>query len=192
MAPVMRSPGALPRGLRLAFVLLLVAGFFVAGAPARACSCAEIDIDSWLSDADGAFVGRWLDRAEIGDGMAAVTFEVERVVKGSFGPTAIVRTNAQGSACGLEPLGRSRTGLILQLHGDGVWSSGLCSMVPPAQLLAVGGDRPPDPDVAAVSAGWSPSSKALASVVVTVALMLLVLVWFARRRAATTGGSDVA
>jgi hypothetical protein len=150
-------------------------------------------MDTWLREADGAFVGRWIDRAEVGDGMAAVTFEVEHVIKGSFGPTAIVRTNAQGSACGLERLGRSRTGLLLQREGDGVWTSGLCSMVPPAQLLAVGGERPPDPDVAAVSAGWSPSSKAIAGVVITVAVVLLALVWFARRsRAATTGGSDVA
>ena len=70
---------------------------------------------------DGAFVERWNDRSEIGGGFAAVTFEVQRVVKGSFGPKAIVRTNAQGSACGLELLGNPRIGLLLDRTGDGVW-----------------------------------------------------------------------
>jgi hypothetical protein len=52
------------------------------------------------------------DGGSIGNGFAAVTFEVERIVKGSFGPKAIVTTNAQGSACGLELLGPARTGLL--------------------------------------------------------------------------------
>ena len=102
MAPVMRSPGALPRGLRLAFVLLLVAGVLVAGAPARACSCAEMDLGSRLPEADGAFVGTYVDRDPLSDGRAAWTFVVERVVKGPFGPTAIVRTSGDGASCGIE------------------------------------------------------------------------------------------
>ncbi len=192
MAPVMQSPGALPRGLRLAFVLILMAGVVVAGAPARACSCVEMDLGSRLPEADGAFVGTFVERETIDERRVAITFEVERVVKGEFGPRAIVRTDASGASCGLE-FYSPQAGLLLDLASDGVWESSLCQQVEPNELLAVGGDRPPDADVAAVSAGWSPTSKALASVVVTVALTLLVLVWFARRRgAATTGGSDVA
>jgi hypothetical protein len=126
-------------------LVALVAGLLVPGAPALACSCAPPDLASWLPEADGAFVGRWIDRAETGDGMASVTFEVERVVKGTFGPKAIVRTNAQGSACGLERLGGYRTGLLLQRGLNGVWESNLCSMVPSAELLAFAGEPlPPD------------------------------------------------
>jgi hypothetical protein len=90
--------------------------------------------------------------------MAAVAFDVERVLKGAFGPEAIVRTNAQGSACGLELLGAPRTGLLLRRGADGIWESDLCSMVTPSELLAVGGDQPPDPAIAPVSAGWEPVS----------------------------------
>jgi hypothetical protein len=190
MAPVMPSPGARARSFRLAVLLVLVAGVVIGGSPAHACSCAQPDLATWLPEADGAFVGRWVDRAEVGDGMAAVTFEVERVVKGVFGPKVIVRTNAQGSACGMEQLGRSRTGLLLQRGSDGVWESSLCSMVAPAQLLAVGGGHAPDPDVAAVSAGMSTLWFAL--IIPPAAIALLVLVWVIRRGRSRPEESDVA
>ena len=190
---MMRSPGALARGLRLAFVLLLVAGVLVAGVPAGACSCVEMDLGSRLPEADGAFVGTFVDRSQISDQLASITFDVERVVKGEFGPRAVVRTNAYGASCGLEFLDGPRTGLLLDRASDGVWESSLCQQVQPGALLAVGEDRPPDPDVAAVGVGWSLGSKALVSLAVAVALAMLVFAWFARRRrAATTGGSDVA
>ena len=194
MAPVMRSPGALPRGLRLAFVFLLMAGVFVAGAPARACSCVEMDLASRLPEADGAFVGTYVDRDPLGDGRAAWTFLVERVVKGPFGPTAIVRTSGSGASCGIE-LYDARAGLLLDRANDGVWESSLCQQVPPNELLAFAQTSdPPDSTIAPIGTGWSTGSKAgLMGVVVAVVLTLLVLVWFARRRrAATTGGSDVA
>jgi hypothetical protein len=143
-------------------------------------------LERWLPDADGAFVGRWVDRAEVGNGFAAVTFEVERVIKGSFGPKAIVRTNAQGSACGLEMLGPARTGLLLMKATDGVWESDLCSMVTPSQLLAVGGDHPPDPTIAPVSAGWEPVSL-LAIVVSAIVVAIVSLSWLRRRRASSDG-----
>jgi hypothetical protein len=189
----MRAFDAHRRGFRLGIVLMVVAGTLIAGSPASACSCAQPDLATWLPEADGAFVGRWVDRTEIGDGTAAVTFDVERVLKGSFGPTAIIRTNAQGSACGLERLGRSRMGLLLQLDADGVWSSGLCSMVPPAQLLAVGDATPPDPDLAAVSAGWSLGGKGLVGALVAAGLALFALLVFlvVRRRASRPESSDV-
>ena len=139
-----------------------------------------------IARSDGAFVGRWVDRAETGDGFAAVTFEVERVVKGSFGPKAIVRTNAQASACGLELLGAARTGLLLNRAAGGVWESSLCSMVTPSQLLAVGGDRPPDPAIAPVSAGWEPVSV-LAIVVSAIVLAIVGVLWLRRRRASSDG-----
>jgi hypothetical protein len=185
MAPVV-SPGARSRSFRLAVLLALFAGVMIRGSSAYACSCAEPDLATWLPEADGAFVGRWVDRAEISGGMAAVTFEVERVVKGAFGPKAIVRTNAQGSACGLELLGAPRTGLLLLKAPDGVWESDLCSIVMPSQLLAVGGDHPPDPAIDAVSAGWEPVSI-LAIVVSAVVVAIVGLLWLRRRRASSEG-----
>jgi len=189
MAPVV-SPGARSRSFRLAVLLALFAGVMIRGSSAYACSCAEPDLATWLPEADGAFVGRWVDRAEISGGMAAVTFEVERVVKGAFGPKAIVRTNAQGSACGMEQLGRSRTGLLLERGSDGVWESDLCSMVSPAQLLALGGGHAPDPGVAAVSPGMSTLSIAL--IALSAALVLLVVVSVIHRSRSRPEESGVA
>jgi hypothetical protein len=143
------------------------------------------DLQRSLPDADGAFVGRWVSRGEIGDGFAAVTFEVERVVKGSFGPKAIVRTNAQGSACGLELLGDTRTGLLLRRASDDVWESDLCSMVAPSALLAVGGDHPPDPEVAPISAGSEP--VAIVWLVGAAIVVAVVALLWARRRASSDG-----
>jgi hypothetical protein len=176
-----------PRG-RVVLLLVLVAGVLVAGSPAHACSCAPTDLDRWLPEADGAFVGRWVDRAEVGNGMAAVTFDVEHVVKGAVGPKAIVRTNAQGSACGLELLGAARTGLLLRRAADGVWESDLCSMVTPSELLAVGGDDPPDPAIAAVGAGWEPISI-LAIVGSAIVVAIVGLSWLMRRRARPTASA---
>ena len=176
------------------FVLLLVAGVLVAGAPARACSCVEMDLSSRLPEADGAFVGTYVDREALSDGRAAWTFVVERVVKGPFGPTAIVRTSGDGASCGIE-LFDARVGLLLDRANDGVWESSLCQQVAPNELLAFAPESdPPDSMIAPIGTGWSTESKVgLVGVVVAVVLTLLVLVWFARRRrAATTGGSDVA
>ena len=192
MARVMRSPGARPRSLRLAFVFIVVAGVVVAGAPARACSCAEMDLGSVLPDSDGAFVGTFVDRSEISDQLAAITFDVERVVKGQFGQRAIVRTNAYGASCGLEFLDGPRIGLLLDRASDGVWESSLCQQVPPGDLLAIGGDRPPDPDVAPVGAGWTLASQWLVGAIVAAALALVVLVWVIRRRSSEPGESGVA
>jgi hypothetical protein len=191
MASVMRPPVAHPRGLRLVFVLTLVAGIFVAGAPAGACSCVEMDLGSRLPEADGAFVGTFVDRSEISDQLASITFDVERVVKGEFGPRAIVRTNAYGASCGLEFLDGPRIGLLLDRASDGVWESSLCQQVRPSVLLAVGGD-PPDPDVSAVSARMSTLSIVLIGVSAAVAVALLVLALIARRGRSRPEESGVA
>ena len=195
MARVMRSPGARPRSLRLVFVFIVVAGVVVAGRPAEACSCAEMDLGSRLPDADGAFVGTFVDRSEISDQLASITFDVERVIKGAFGPRAIVRTNAYGASCGLEFLDGPRTGLLLDRASDGVWESSLCSMVPPNQLLTFAqNSHPPDSTVAPIGTEWSTASKAaLVAALVAATLAVLAFFWSARRRrVASTGGNDVA
>lgn len=186
--PRVMDPGSPLRAVRLATVAAIVAMMVVvAGSPARACSCAIDGVKAAISRSDGAFVGRWVDRADVGNGYAAVTFEVERVVKGSFGPKAIVRTNTQASACGLEMLGPARTGLLMKAP-DGVWESNLCSMVKPSLLLAVGGDRPPDPAIAPVSAGWEPVSI-LAIVVTAIIAVVVGLWWLSRRRRRPTASA---
>jgi hypothetical protein len=188
MAPVMDAPVRFGLRGRLFLLLALVVGVLVVGSPAHACSCAPTDLESWLPEADGAFVGRWVDRAVVGNGFAAVTFQVERVVKGSFGPKAIVRTNEQGSACGLELLGAARTGLLLLKAQDSVWESNLCSMVKPSQLLAAGGDHPPDQAIAPVSAGWEPVSI-LALVGLAIFVAIVGLLWRTQRRARSTASA---
>jgi hypothetical protein len=69
---------------------------------------------------------------------------------------------------------------------DGVWESNLCSMLKPSQLLAVGGDHPPDPSIVPVSAGWEPVSI-LAIVASAVVVAIVGLLWLRRRRASSDG-----
>jgi hypothetical protein len=152
-----------------------------------------MDLGPRLSEADGAFVGTYVDRDPLSDGRAAWTFVVERVVKGPFGPTAIVRTSGSGASCGIE-LYDPRAGLLLDRANDGVWESSLCQQVPPNQLLALAQKpHPPDSTIAPIGTGWSIESKVALVVLAAAAMAVLALVWFPRRRrAATTGGSDVA
>jgi len=137
MARVMEDPGSVRRALRLAIVLGMVTGMVVIGSPAHACDCGPVDLVDRLPEVDGAFVGTVVDRETIDQGSVAFTFEVERVIKGEFGPRAIVRTNASGASCGLEFLDGSRGGLLLDQASDGVWESSLCQQVGAHELLAV-------------------------------------------------------
>jgi hypothetical protein len=177
-------------------VLLLVAsiGVVLPVRVANACSCAEPDLPAWLADADGAFVGTYVDRSGIGAGLVAFTFDVERVVKGTFGPKAIVRASGSGASCGLEFYGDRRTGLLLRQGQDGVWESDLCSMVQPSVLLADDPGHPPDPEVAPVSAGFSTTSKT-AAIGAIVVLSLLAAAFASvslRRHRSGPRGSEVA
>jgi hypothetical protein len=145
-------------------------------------------LGSRLPEADGAFVSTYVDRDSLSDGRAAWTFVVERVVKGPFGPTAIVRTSGAGASCGIE-LYDPRAGLLLDRASDGVWESSLCQQVPPDQLLAFAQDsHPPDSTIAPIGTGWSTESKVA---LVATAMALLALAFVRRRLAATTSGSDV-
>lgn len=142
MARAMHRPARLGRAIVLS--LTVAAGLVVIATSARACSCVQMDLPARLPDADGAFIGTYVDRSEIGSQQVVFTFEVERVVKGDFGPIAIVRTNQTGGPCGLEFYGDRRSGLLLRRAEDDVWESDLCSMVAPHALLDVGDDHPPD------------------------------------------------
>lgn len=172
-------------------MMALVAGLLVVGSPAHACSCVPTDLERWLPDADGAIVGTYVGRDPLSDGLAAWTFDVERVVKGPFGPTEVVRTNAYGAACGIELLDGPRIGLLLDRAADGVWESSLCQQGPAGELLAFASDNhPPDPTIAAVEPGWSIASKTIAAAVFAVA-GLLVVWWMRRRRGLSAGSSPV-
>jgi hypothetical protein len=168
MARVMGSD--VPRSLRLAFVFALVTGTVVAGSPAHACSCAPIDLRERLPEVDGAFVGTFVQRDQISDQLATYTFDVERVIKGRFGQTAIVRTNAYGASCGIELLGGPRDGFLLTHASDGIWESDLCSQVSPDELLAFAPGEPPDPGVEPIGPGtvwpWWAASTLLGALVV--------------------------
>ena len=163
------------RSLRLGFVFTLVTGLVVAGSPARACSCAPTDLRERLPEADGAFVGTFVQRDQISEQLAIYTFDVERVIKGRFGPTAIVRTNAYGASCGIELLGGPRDGFLLGRASDGIWESDLCSQVPPDELLAFAPGEPPDPGVEPIGPGatWPWWTFALVGFVVVGGFLVL-------------------
>jgi hypothetical protein len=177
-----RTMGRRARSIALLVLVLSLAGLILGAPPAAACSCVRMDLAARLPDADGAFVGTYVDRDPIGEQHAAWTFEVERVVKGSFGPTAIVRTHAAGASCGIELFDDPRTGLLLDRAEDGVWESSLCQQVAPEQLLQfASGSHPPDPAVAPIGTAWSIGSKAIA-IAISVVVAAAVLWWWARRR----------
>lgn len=137
MTRVMEDPGSVRRAVRIAVVLGMVTGMVVVGSPAHACDCGPVDLVERLPEVDGAFVGTVVDRETIDQGSVAITFDVERVIKGEFGPRAIVRTNASGASCGLEFLDGPRGGLLLDQSSDGVWESSLCQQIGADELLAV-------------------------------------------------------
>ena len=136
---------------RVLAVTSLVAVHVVSASPAHACSCARIDLERSLEESDGAFVGTYVARHALSDQRFTVTFDVEQVVKGEFGPSAVVLTNDTAGPCGIERLNGPRMGLFLERGGDGVWVSGLCQQVPPDELLAFApNSHPPDPSVEAI------------------------------------------
>jgi hypothetical protein len=110
--------------------------------PAYACSCARLDAKRGLPRADAALVGELLFKArdEPAGGEATYVFAVERVVKGTLGSRVEIRSGADGAACGFEVRENERIGLLLERDGD-IWRSGLCSQLPPAELLRAGKAR---------------------------------------------------
>ena len=90
-----------------------------------------------LPRADAAFVGTLLFKADERPSEATYVFAVERVVKGTLGSRVEIRSGASGASCGFEVGENQNVGLLLDRDGD-VWRSGLCSQVPPAELLAAG------------------------------------------------------
>ena len=117
-------------------VLVLFAATLAGGVESgQACSCVQPNPWSLMKEADGAFVGRLVDRDDIGQGRVRMRFDVERAVKGNIGSTVDVVTPNNGAACGVElPIGQ-RTGLFLARDG-GHWTGTLCWQVSPEDMLA--------------------------------------------------------
>ncbi len=128
--------------LFLAGVVAAVAVVAATATPAHACSCAMPDPRSLLAQTDGAFVGRLIERRDLGDGRAVFTFRVERRVKGAMGTTVDVESASNGAACGLETTIGARIGLFLE-RSAGRWTSSLCWQVSPDDLLAAAQPLPP-------------------------------------------------
>ena len=99
----------------------------------RACSCALPDPRAALAQADGAFVGRLVDRRE-GDQTTVLVFSVEKALKATIGRTVEVSTASNSAACGIEARIGARMGLVLERRG-GTWHGYLCWQFAPEELL---------------------------------------------------------
>jgi hypothetical protein len=123
------------RGLSLCVAVLVLAGLAGSVGAAQACSCVPPDPWTYLQQSDGAFVGHLVDRRDTGNGRVALTFSVERTLKGRIGETVEVRTSGSGASCGIEASVGQRVGLFLVREG-GAWIGSLCRQVAPEDLLA--------------------------------------------------------
>lgn len=102
---------------------------------ALACTCLPVDLERDLPRADGAVIGSVLERT-LGAEENRFLLRVEQVYKGDITNRVEVVTAANSAACGLELAVGERVGLLLDRVG-GEWTSGLCSVVEPADFLAL-------------------------------------------------------
>ena len=110
------------------------AALAVTGA-AYACSCLPVDLERDLPKADGAVIGSVLEQRTEGE-RVVLLLRVENTYKGDINDRVEVSTGSNSAACGLNlPVGE-RVGLLLYREG-GRWTSGLCSLVDPADFLAL-------------------------------------------------------
>lgn len=129
--------------MRRCLVLVLLAGALVLpGKAVWACSCAattDEDLPRRVREADAAFLGTEREpiaHMQQGD-VVRLRFSVERVYKAELGRDEIVRTSRDTAGCGIgQPSPGRRTGLLLYRR-DGEWTSHLCSMVEPEQMMRV-------------------------------------------------------
>lgn len=112
--------------------------------PAKACSCVMGDPRDDFNDADGAFVGTFLEShpAEpnpTSSGADTIySFLLEEEYKGELGDpgdTVEVHAAFSGASCGIEAQPGEQYGLFLHVREpDGVWASSLCSQVDPQTM----------------------------------------------------------
>jgi hypothetical protein len=131
------------RATAIAFVVAVLVT--LTASPARACSCASIDLREGLRERDGAFVGELIGRGGWPwSSTSTFTFRVERSLKGDFGDVVDVESSSNGASCGLEVEEGQRIGLLLD-RDDGTWWSSLCWQVDP-DLLIEAAEPLPAPD----------------------------------------------
>ena len=109
--------------------------WLAAAAEAYACTCAPVDLERDLPQADGAIIGTVLERRTTGASVLLL-FRVEQVYKGDIDNRIEVVTARDGAACGIELGVEERTGLLLERDGE-LWRAGLCSQVDPSDFLAL-------------------------------------------------------
>jgi hypothetical protein len=131
---------------RLALVAGLVGGALVGAAPdAQACSCVGGGERAAFAEADGAFVGTFLERDEPTPPPAGTTspppqveyrFRLDESVKSSFEPVVRVWSSSYGASCGFELDPGEQAGILVYRGEEGRWQGGLCSTYSPEDLRA--------------------------------------------------------
>ena len=127
--------------LRLVAVVVLIAAGFVWNArPASACSCAPTEPEDRLENANIAFVGSVTSRREYGATEYVYRLDVETAVRGQVFEVMELVSSRWGSTCGFEGsiIEGQRIGLLPYVGTDGILHGGLCSIMPPETLLALG------------------------------------------------------
>lgn len=121
--------------------------------PAHACSCDYGDPRDRFADADGAFVGTFVESHPVEPNPTSsaadtiYTFLLDEEHKGELGDegdTIEVHAPLSGASCGLETQTGEQYGIYLYLRDDGAWASNLCSQVSP-QTLREGASPLPAP-----------------------------------------------
>ncbi len=122
-------------------VLLTSAAGFLAPRPAGACSCAELDPYTALSEYPAALVGTLVDvDGQLGAVFSSAAdtiyrFEVETWVKGDLGHVVEIHSAGDGASCGIEVGVGNRAGIMVRVDGDEYHSS-LCETIDADVLLA--------------------------------------------------------
>jgi len=123
-------------------VVVVALGALAASADAGACVCADAPLGERLDDADAAIVGRVVAE-QMGQTRGAaqllLTVDVDQRVKGDVADTIVVRSPS-GSDCDVLVAKDEAIGLLLTRAPGGEWLASACSVVPPGQLVAEGGE----------------------------------------------------
>jgi hypothetical protein len=189
----------------VAFLFLFAGAMLAFIPPALACSCASDTPGSPESmrqvielSEGGVFVGTVIGRGQI-DGRHIVTMQVERVIKGEFGPIVNIDTTDKfREICGAwNPAVGGRVGILVDGSPAHGWTATSCSLeLDPGDLLAYAPSTyPPDPAIepfgpVALGVGWTRTTPWTLIAALTVILIAGSLFFIRRRRSVTaeTGG----
>ena len=112
--------------------------------PAKACSCFYGDPRDRFQEAEGAFIGTFVESHPVEPNPSSsgadtiYTFLLDEELKGEIGePGGTVEVHAplSGASCGIEATPGEQYGLYLEVRAsDGKWTSSLCSQVSPETM----------------------------------------------------------